>query len=472
MADELFHFDYVVKLSKGDGLIHVYNDPIEDEVFDFAVDTGHWAKERIVTPVAKGGVTFEMLESIRRWGWYDTDLAGGHSYEGVQPPLYYAVAAIPVSLFEPMAWKAVAARSVSVIFSALTLVASFFVILKVSKSRFISLGAVVLLVAAPAWRFESFRIGNDIASKAMIMLVFLFFLILHERKKEVKVKWAIVLGFAVGLAALTRLDAAITLAPLLLGSYLLLSKAPLKKRVLSFMVVLVLAMIVSGPFYLRNQTLYGDFSGAHAIIEAIYIDKDLDKAPNILTAAGALLRFSTFFLFSPYLDKFEVGVLRVAGVLWLMALSILVTSLIVGFIPRYRRMLALLAPVTYLLLLFVVGALDLIRILLAVPLFLITSINDSTLKPQRFSLLLLFLISTAAVGAGSIYYLTYVGPISERYVLGAAPFGAAMVILGIQSVVMPQAQRLFLAILVLALTVASFTQQVGQIEWLMRNLRP
>lgn len=471
MADELFHFDYVFKLSKGEGLIHIYNDPIEDEVFDFAVDSGHWAKERIVTPAAKGAVTFEMLESIRRWGWYDTDLAGGHSYEGVQPPLYYAVAAIPVALLEPMAWKAVAARSISVIFSALALVATFSVLLKVSKSHIISLGAVILLAVMPAWRFESFRIGNDVASKAMIILVFLFFLILHERKQEVKLKWTMVLGVTVGLAALTRLDAALTLTPLLLGSYLILSKGSLKRRILGFVVVLVLAIAVSSPFYLRNQILYGDFSGAQAIIEAIYIDKDLDKAPNVFAAAGALLRFSTFFLFSPYLDKFDLGFLRAASAPWLMALSILVTSMIVSFIPRYRKMLVFLAPVTYVLLLFVLGALDVIRILLAVPLFLITSTKDIPLKPQRFTLLLLFLISTAAVGVGSIYYLTYVGPISEQYILGAAPFGAAMTIYGIQSVVIPQARKLFLLILVLTLAVASFTQQAGQIEWLMQNLR-
>ena len=474
MADELFHFDYVYRFSEGKGLINIYEDPIQDKVFDLAVDVGHWRKEGLPTPPEKGVVTPEFTESIQRWGWYPSDITGGSSYEGVQPPLYYAVAGSFAKLVEPMAWKAYAARLVTLMFSILAGLATYFLMLRISGKQFVALGTMLFLTVLPAWRFESFRINNGMASIFLILASVLLFFYLKDRQSETNLQWVLILAVVVGVASLSRLNAALVIFPVLFACYAVLSKESLSLKIRSYALILAVTAGFAGWFYIRNLLLYGDPSGGYAIINAIYIDPDLDVAPNIFAAFAAIFRFASFFVFSPSLQMYDQNILLAAGYLWLTALAISLSRVVFDVHPPLRSRAEFILPLVFVAVwVFISGASNYYLLLLVIPLYIMSvpRKNVQRVKPHQISeISLLFYFSIVPVGIAAAYFLTFIGPISERYLLAAAPFGVGFLLYSIQSCLHPSTRKIYLIGICFLIIFAGITHQFNQIAWLLQNL--
>jgi len=333
MSDELFHFDYVFKFSKGDWLINIYEDSISNQVFELAKSVGHWEKENIITPEAIGAVTPEIIDSIHAWGWYAVDITGGSSYEGVQPPIYYMFCAFFINLTDSMISKAYIARGVSIIFSTLTLLAYYYLLKKITHSEFIALGSLSVIIALPSWAFQAFRISNDIAAQFFVAASLLFFYHAYEQKIETSIKTTIILGILIGLAGLTKLTSLIILLPTIAACYIFLVKKNSIVKLKHLFSICFISAALCLWFYARNYALYNDFSGTQAIIQAIYLE-DLTMPNNVIHAFQHFLNVVFGSAFVPYPNAYNQTLYQIITTIWWIVPAIIAIRIFLDIIPQ------------------------------------------------------------------------------------------------------------------------------------------
>lgn len=441
MADELFHFDYAVKLDAGQGLIDISTDQITNQVFELAQTTGHWKKEGIVTPTAIGAVTPEILDSIRAWGWYAFDITGGSSYEGVQPPLYYFICSLFMHLTPSMLLKAYIARLVSVGFSVLTLLATYWLIRKGLKSEFIALGSVLILTVFPSWSFQAFRISNDIATQFFILFTLLIFFKFAETHQESKIQSILILGIITGLTALTKISAVIVVLPLLLICYMFFSPARASRRAWSFSLICLIAGALSAWFYFRNLTLYGDIIGGQAIVEALYFD-----APRTSHSLGEALMLLVInvpmFPFNPFPHAHNSTIFWFTLGIWLLTIMIVLLRVGCDIVPNslINRFVQLFRLNRY---------------------------------PHRNKMISsLFIGSVITIGIATLnFMITVTESITERYVMVGSGIATGYLMYSITTLLQPKQRLLFLSVFILIFTIASIYQQYNLILMMTTRLQ-
>ena len=312
------------------------------------------------------------------------------------------------------------------------------------------------------------------ASIFLILASVLLFFYLKDRQSETNLQWVLILAVVVGVASLSRLNAALVIFPVLFACYAVLSKESLSLKIRSYALILAVTAGFAGWFYIRNLLLYGDPSGGYAIINAIYIDPDLDVAPNIFAAFAAIFRFASFFVFSPSLQMYDQNILLAAGYLWLTALAISLSRVVFDVHPPLRSRAEFILPLVFVAVwVFISGASNYYLLLLVIPLYIMSvpRKNVQRVKPHQISeISLLFYFSIVPVGIAAAYFLTFIGPISERYLLAAAPFGVGFLLYSIQSCLHPSTRKIYLIGICFLIIFAGITHQFNQIAWLLQNL--
>ena len=187
---------------------------------------------------------------------------GMPTYEAHQPPLYYAVCALPVSLMSRAddAAKAKASRLVSAACGAGTVYATFLLFSRIG-GFWAGLLTSALLAGVPQFLYISSGVGNDPMANLLAVLCFLALLSCLRGPRNVKAH--LLLGLSLGAAFLTKGALALLVPAILLG-LLLGPKEGLGRR-LAFVVLTFLPLAL--PWAARNVALYGDPLASRAFVE-------------------------------------------------------------------------------------------------------------------------------------------------------------------------------------------------------------
>ena len=329
-ADEMFHFDYVYKVYQGEGPPHIFDEGIDEDVFFAAKEAGHWIKEGYATPEKLGLLTSDLLDSVT-W-WYKWDISGGHSYEGVQPPLYYLVSAgalfaLPVQGVQN---QVILVRLVSVMFGLLLLILTYFMGYCLSGTRFVGVCAAAFVAALPAETMIGMRVSNDILGQLGVASLgaFLGWRTFNRPERKFDAITVIGTGLLLGLAGLAKANA-IPAGIIICIIFFLSGRGSFFSRVGSVGTVMGLGMVVCGWWYLRNFNLYGDAIGGEALVRAIYVELPW-VAENVWGAFSYHVDLVRELAFQPYLQFLPQDWYWIPKTLWFLALSIVALRLIEG----------------------------------------------------------------------------------------------------------------------------------------------
>jgi len=187
---------------------------------------------------------------------------GMPTYEAHQPPLYYAICALPASLIpgHEDAPKAKAARLVSAACGSGAVYASFLLFSRIG-GFWEGLFSSSLLSGVPQFLYISSGVGNDPLASLLALLCFLSLLSCLRRPRNVKAH--LLLGLSLGSGFLTK-GALSLLFPAALFGLLLGRREGLGKR-LAFLALSSLPLAL--PWAARNVALYGDPLASRAFLE-------------------------------------------------------------------------------------------------------------------------------------------------------------------------------------------------------------
>lgn len=225
-------------------------------------------------------------------------------HEASQPPFYYAVAALSTAWRNPefrltlhpnryfgnyqapgtvndnknillhsdlerFPWRGAVltvhiARSVNLLFGALTVGATYLLAREIFSRQLHALSAAAIVALMPQFLFISSVINNDIAASAFSTVT--LWLLVGGIRRGVSMGRTALLGISIGLAALSKVSA-LALVPLTLSVVALntwwrtTDSRPhqrLKVILLRSAIILGVAFVISGWWYVRNSLLYDD----------------------------------------------------------------------------------------------------------------------------------------------------------------------------------------------------------------------
>ncbi|HAL61293.1 MAG TPA: hypothetical protein DCP08_02675 [Chloroflexi bacterium] len=156
-------------------------------------------------------------------------------------------------------------RLLSTLLGTITVLAAYLTGLEVSpQNRMIALGASLLVALNPQFIFISGTVNNDNLVIALSSLAVLFCLRLITRGPTGRN--ALALGFLLGLAQLSKLNSLPLwlLIPFVPGVAHARHRPPLKTTIQHALLICLVALGISGWWFARNYSLYGDPTGFNA----------------------------------------------------------------------------------------------------------------------------------------------------------------------------------------------------------------
>lgn len=162
-----------------------------------------------------------------------------------------------------LAWHLV--RLLSVIMGAVTVGATYTLAREIfPHDRSIALGSAALNAFIPAYLFVSSVANNDnlatmLSSLALVTMVRLI-------KGKGGLRYPLILGLLLGLGVLTKVSLLAFIPTVVVVILLLTHRSGLREGAKLFGSVIVPFLLISGPWFLRNQTLYGDPLGWAQVI--------------------------------------------------------------------------------------------------------------------------------------------------------------------------------------------------------------
>lgn len=284
--------------------------------------------------------------------------------EATQPPLYYALAAVPIALVDTSDAEQVAqrnphavigiplypdnknayvhtpgeqfpwhdtvlavhlARFLSVLLGAATVWITYKTGMELGLGSVVSLGAAAIVAFVPQFGFISGALNNDnlvttLSASTLWMLV-------RYLRLGPSVKRALVLGLMAGLATLSKLSGAGLLA--LCGGACLVYACRRKDRAWLRDAAIILAVWagIAGWWFVRNYALYGDFTGTAPMLEMMGSRTDVPNFPEAWDELRGLIwsfwgLFGWFNILAPYpmYKVFNVlaGAAAIGPVAWLL----------------------------------------------------------------------------------------------------------------------------------------------------------
>lgn len=232
---------------------------------------------------------YSLIRYVARERGYPT---GEEEHEAFQPPLYYALGALATfwidaedfvikansdfSFTDPeapqnlllhtraesfpykgwaLAWHLV--RLLSVIMGAVTVGATYALAREIfPRDRSIALGSAALNAFIPQFLFISGVANNDNLAAMLSSLILILMVGLMKGKGGPRSP--LLLGFLLGLGVLTKMSLLAFIPTALVVIVLLARRLGLRQGAKISGAVFIPFLLISGPWFLRNQTLYGD----------------------------------------------------------------------------------------------------------------------------------------------------------------------------------------------------------------------
>jgi len=266
-SDELWHYPFVKHLADGNGL------PMQDASADQP-----WRQEGSQPPL------YYALSALATF-WIDTDDA----YEGQPPLLWYNphvdngvltadgnTNLVAHSQQEAFPWHRTALavhliRFLSVWMGAATVLLTYLLALEIFPDRRnLALGAAAVNAFTPMFLFISGAVNNDNLVVPLCSLALLMMVKITNRKSQIANRHWASLGLVIGLAILTKESAIGLLAPAgLTVAYIAYRQRSMRTFLEGGLIVVGLAAIISGWWFIRNWQLYGDPLGLNAFLDIL-----------------------------------------------------------------------------------------------------------------------------------------------------------------------------------------------------------
>ena len=236
-------------------------------------EVAHWQSIRVLAtegrlPTLHDDTLPPELYEFRRYALQWEQL-GQHStflYTAVHPPLYYAVMA-PIFLLtrdRPPIAQQYLLRCVAIPFGLITVVLAY----RLTKTIFPDnsfLAATVPTVVAfqPQISYEAAMINNDIL--AICLYSWILYLLVRAVHAGVSYRRAALIGFAFGLALLTKISSATALPLILAGFWWARGRDGWPQEMAKLTTAGAVALALVAPWLVFMYATYGDFTGLRAL---------------------------------------------------------------------------------------------------------------------------------------------------------------------------------------------------------------
>jgi hypothetical protein len=257
------------------------------------------------------------------------------NYEAHQAPLYYLLAAPVYSLFSgyDVVTRASVLRLFSLLIGSLTIPIAFATVRYAGTQRHARI-IPLLLVLLPLLYPTISRIAND--SLAVPLFSALMLLVLRycaaRRDSQPTIRDAIAIGVVLGLGLLTKAYF-LTALPALGVIFLLafVTERPRGKLVSHACVIALLAVVIAGPWYLRNYQLYENVSGMQEVTRTA----DLSLLDRVAGVARVEWGSSLHAMIRQHIWIGNTSLLALSGTTYLVG-YVLILLAILGF-ARWAR---------------------------------------------------------------------------------------------------------------------------------------
>jgi len=240
----------------------------------------HIAEERKLPVLGETYISPEVVSSLfatKRWmvhHWPSPDSEDprqmgleGFSYEAYQPPLFYLIGAALYSLFpNDILSQLYCLRFAAVAMGAITILLTYATAAEVFPSnKFLVYGAPLIVALIPERTAAVSRVNNDVLLEVVASAAF-FVLVRYVKGAMRSSLW---LGFLLGLGMLTKATMLLLtpIIPLAIALKWQEGKLDSKTALKHFMLIIGLALTMSGWFFWRNICLYGELTGTRSFIE-------------------------------------------------------------------------------------------------------------------------------------------------------------------------------------------------------------
>lgn len=267
-SDELWHYPFVQYLATGNGLPVQFKDQNDDNA--------PWRQEGSQPPLyyALAALVSAPFDSSN---WRGVRRLNPHSDGGV-PTRDGNANAILHTPAEKFPWTGAAlaarvARFVSIILSTLTVLFAYLVGRELFPNDVeLRLGTLIFTACVPMFAFISGSINNDNAA-VLFCTLGMWWALRLVRLNSLSWRAASVAGLATGLGALSKSSAVGLLGLFAVAGLFAALRADDRNRARALMmfgvVMTVVAALVSGWWFARNQSLYGDWLGWNAFLDVV-----------------------------------------------------------------------------------------------------------------------------------------------------------------------------------------------------------
>lgn len=191
---------------------------------------------------------------------------GGFYAEYFQPPLYYAIAsfflAIAKSFTSNMWYHVISMRFLSVFIGMLTVYLTYRIASLLFADRNLVLGATAFAAFLPSYISANGNITN--ANFADFLSTLIIYVMLIALVKGDNYKRVALLGILAGFALITRLSALPVFLTVIFLFFIMHYNKPIK-IIKPVATIIVIALVISGWFFIRNYLIYGDLLGYNAM---------------------------------------------------------------------------------------------------------------------------------------------------------------------------------------------------------------
>lgn len=272
MIDEPQHFHYVQHLAEQAEIPTTGKTFISTEIIRNMHEVNHWEIFHSNTPESDDPGDLGLL---------------GHSYEGYQPPLYYALL-VPLYRILPddLLAKLYGLRWMAVGLSVLTVWIAYRICLELFPENTVFAYSVSLFLALLPERAASIgRINNDVLVE--VLAAAFIWVLTRAVLQGLTFRRSLLLGVLLGLGVLAKTSMAVLaiLLPLVLWT-----NCRSSKRLQQALTIAVGALVLIVPLLIRNLSMYGDLTGYSAFAALYIIPAPPLTLPSLVAAIWDLFR--------------------------------------------------------------------------------------------------------------------------------------------------------------------------------------
>jgi 4-amino-4-deoxy-L-arabinose transferase-like glycosyltransferase len=240
--------------------VPIWNAPDEPAHFNYVKSI---AVDHVLPILQPGDYDQALLERLTHDKFPPDQSVATLRYESHQPPLYYVLAAPVLALTQQQGIQAqvIALRLVTVVIGALFILACFRLAkLVFPGSSALPLGAAAFVAFSPMHLFMSAAVDNDALAELMLCLTLI--IVVEDLQAKGDSRDDVRAGVVAGLAILTKLVAAVSVALVALGVLGAALLAPDRARALRQLPLRltragIVTVVLSGWWVARNLIVYG-----------------------------------------------------------------------------------------------------------------------------------------------------------------------------------------------------------------------